>query len=81
MESLALILKKFPNAECVTFSDFMGNAIVIFTCNYYRIEIAQLDGEYLVSMRELDTRDGTSKNAATVDLVVEAINDVFLNGL
>ena len=76
-----LILNNFPDAKKLRFSDFMGNDIVLFESNYYAIEIRTIEEGYLVLMKKFWTRDGVSKIAETADLVIEFINDIFLNGL
>ena len=76
-----LILKNFPDAERLRFSDFMGSDIVLFESNYYAIEIRTIDEGYLVVMNKFSSRDGISEIVTTVDLVIAFINGVFLNGL
>ena len=76
-----LILNNFPDAEKLRFSDFMGNDIVFFESNYYSIEIITIEEGYLVFMQKFWTRDAVSEIVKTVDLVIEFINGIFLNGL
>ena len=76
-----IILNKFPNAEKIRFSDFMGNDIVLFESNYYAIEIRTIDEGYLVVMDKFSSRNGVSEIATTVEGTIDFINEVFLNGL
>lgn len=76
-----LILNNFPDAEKLRFSDFMGNDIVLFESNYYAIEIRTIEEGYLIFMQKFWTRDAVSEIVKTVDLVIEFINGIFLNGL
>lgn len=75
------ILSKFPDAEKLRFSDFMGNDIVLFENNYYAIEIRTIDEGYLVVMDKFSSRDSVSEIVTTVELAIDFINGVFLNGL
>ena len=75
------ILRKFPDAEKIRFSDFMGNDIVLFESNYYSIEVRTIDEGYLVVMDKFSSRDGISEIVTTIDLAIDFINGVFLNGL
>jgi len=75
------ILRKLPDAEKLRFSGFKGNDIVLFESNYYAIEIRKIDEGYLVVMDKFSSRDGVSEIVTTVELAIDFINGVFLNGL
>jgi len=75
------ILRKFPDAKKIRFSDFMGKNIVLFESNYYAIEVRTIDEGYLIVMDKFSSRDGISEKVTTIDLAIDFINGVFLNGL